>query len=296
MDRLAAIETFISVIEAGSFSGGARRLRIGQPAVSKSIAALEARLGVRLLMRSTRGLTPTEAGQRFYEAAKRAVELADEAEVAARGSGAALSGKIRVCAAVTFARLYIIPAIESLMRRHPELKLEIILDDRNIDLLEEGIDVALRMGTLDDSGMTAGRLGECPRLVVGTPGYFERAGVPRAPHELQAHDAIVYGSRGTEESWTFRRDGAAIDVAISGRMSVSAAEGVRAAVLAGLGLAVGSEWMFASELKSGAVIAVLEDWALPPVGLWAVYPTGRMVSAKTRAFVEFVRETLASLA
>lgn len=226
--------------------------------------------------------------------AKRAVELADEAELVARASGTALSGKIRVCAAVTFARLYIIPAIDSFMRQHPELRLEILLDDQNLDLLEEGIDVALRMGALDDSSMTARKLGESRRLVIGTPEYFARAGTPDTPAELGAHVAVIYGSHGTVESWNFRQEDKDVAVTLSGRMSLSAAEGVRAAVLANLGLTVVSEWMFAPELKSGAVCAVLEDWTLPPVGLWAVYPTGRMVSTRTRAFVDFVETTLSS--
>jgi DNA-binding transcriptional LysR family regulator len=294
MDRLAAIETFISVIETGSFSGGARRMNVGQPAVSKSIAQLEARLGVRLLMRSTRGLTPTEAGLRFYERAKRAVEEADEAELAARGSGATLSGKVRVCAAVTFARLHIVPGLKKFLARHPDLTLEVVLDDRNVDLFEQGIDVALRMGALDDSSMTARKLGESRRLVVGSPAYFNEAGMPAAPADLAAHQVIAYGLRGNGEEWTFRQDDAeaAVSVSVAGRVSMSAAEGVRAAVLAGIGVAVVSEWMFTPELESGAVKAVLTDWSLPPVGLWAVFPTGRMVSAKTRAFVEFVEETL----
>jgi DNA-binding transcriptional LysR family regulator len=195
---------------------------------------------------------------------------------------------------VTFARLHIIPAIDSFMSQHPDLKLEILLDDRNVDLLEEGIDVALRMGALDDSSMTARKLGESRRLVVGTPEYFKRAGIPSMPADLGAHRAVIYGSHGTEESWNFRQGDEKVTVALSGRMSVNAAEGIRSAVLASLGLTVVSEWMFAPELRSGTVRAVLEDWSLPPVGLWAVYPTGRMVSTKTRAFVEFVEETLAS--
>jgi DNA-binding transcriptional LysR family regulator len=163
MDRFALMETFISVIEAGSLSAAARRLNVGQPAVSKSIAQLEAKLGVRLLLRSTRGLTPTEAGQQFYERARRALEEADEAELAARGSGAGLSGRLRICAAVTFARLHIVPAMKTFLAAHPDLTLEVLLDDDSVNLLEQGIDVALRMGVLGDSSMTARRLGESRR-------------------------------------------------------------------------------------------------------------------------------------
>ncbi|CAB3750119.1 LysR family transcriptional regulator [Paraburkholderia humisilvae] len=292
MDRLTAMETFVSVIEAGSFSGGARRLNVGQPAVSKSIAQLEERLGVRLVMRSTRGLTPTEAGQQYYERAKRAIEEIDEAELAARGSAAGLSGRLRICAAVTFARLHIVPKMKSFLTQHPELNVDVVLDDRNVDLLEEGIDVAFRMGALDDSSMTARKIGQSARFVVGTPAYFSAAGIPRTPAELASHQAIVYEQRGGGTAWSFRRGSSETAVAVGGRMRVTAAEGVRAAVLADLGVAVASAWMFAPELASGEVQAVLTDWALPPIDLWAVFPTGRMASAKARAFTAFVEATL----
>lgn len=292
MDRLAAMETFVSVIETGSFSSAARRLGVGQPAVSKSIALLEERLGVRLLLRSTRGLTPTDAGQRLYEHARTAIDAADEAELAARGAGASLSGTVRICAAVTFARLHLIPALEGFLALHPEVDLDVVLDDRNIDLVEEGIDVALRMGTLDDSTMTARKLGEGPRLVVGTPAYFARVGAPRTPTDLAQHRAVIYNQRGGGRSWTFRRGSTEVSVAVKGRLTVSAAEGVRAAVLAGSGVAIASRWMFLNELRSGEVVAVLDDWSLPPVALWAVFPTGRMVSARTRALVSYIEEAL----
>jgi DNA-binding transcriptional LysR family regulator len=290
MDRLTAMETFVSVVEAGSFSGGARRLKVGQPAVSKSIAQLEERLGVRLLLRSTRGLTPTEAGQQFYERARRAIEEADEAELAARGAASGLAGRLRVCAAVTFARLLIVPHLKGFLEQHPELNVDVVLDDRNVDLLEEGIDVAFRMGVLDDSNMTARKIAQSRRLVVGTPAYFAAAGVPHTPADLAAHQAIVYDRRGGGTTWSFRRDGAETAVVVGGRVRVTAAEGVRAAVLADMGVAVASGWMFAPELASGAVQAVLRDWTLPPMDLWAVFPTGRMASAKARAFTAFVEQ------
>ncbi|WP_144138244.1 LysR family transcriptional regulator [Paraburkholderia sp. BCC1884] len=292
MDRMAAMETYVSVVEAGSFSAAAKRLKLGQPAVSKSIAQLEERLGVRLLLRSTRGLTPTEAGQRFYEHALRAIEETDRAEQVVRDSSTGLSGVLRVSAAVTFARLHILPVLKSFMDRHPNLQLDIILDDRTIDLLEKGVDVSLRMGSLDDSSMTARRIARGRRVVVGTPAYFAEHGIPHLPADLSQHQAVVYTLRGGGESWAFSQKGNAVAVVVSGRVSVSAAEGMRAAVLADMGLAIASEWMFSSELANGTVQSVLTDWALPAIDLWAVFPAGRLVSAKARAFVEFVEEAL----
>lgn len=292
MDRMAAMETYISVVEAGSFSAAAKRLKLGQPAVSKSIAQLEERLGVRLLLRSTRGLTATDAGLQFYEHAKRAIEEVELAEQVVRDASSSLSGTLRVSAAVTFARLHILPGLKQFMSRHPNLQIDIILDDRTIDLMEQGVDVALRMGALDDSTMTARRISRSRRVVVGTPTYFAEAGTPHTPADLSQHQAIVYSLRGGNESWSFSQNGKETAVVVSGRVSVSAAEGIRAAVLGDMGIAVASEWMFSPEIADGSVITVLGDWELPEVDLWAVFPAGRLVSAKARAFVAFVEEVL----
>jgi DNA-binding transcriptional LysR family regulator len=298
LDRFAAMETLALVIETGSFSSAARRLGVGQPAISKTVAQLEDQLGVKLLTRSTRGLTPTEAGLNFYERAKRALEEAEEAELAARGAGAGLTGKLRVCAAVTFARLHLAPHLPAFLARHPDLELEVVLDDRTIDLVQEGIDVALRMGVLPDSSLTARRIGESPRSVLGSAAYFARRGEPATPGELIAHDAVIYIQTGlvNGDVWTFRRDGSEVGVTVKGRLRFSAAEGVRAAVLADAGLTIASHWMFTPELASGEVKAVLTDWALPPVGLWAVFPAGRTATTKARTFIAYVEEILAQTA
>jgi len=288
MDRFQAMTTFIRVVDTGSFSAAARQSNVGQPAVSKLIAQLEDQLGVRLVTRTTRGLSPTEAGQRFYEHALRALEEADEAEIAARGAGRGLTGRLRISAATTFARLHLVPKLPAFLAEHPELDLELIMDDRVIDMVEEGVDVALRMGALPDSTATARKLAAGRRSLVATPAYLARAGVPRNPAEVAGHQAVVY-TRYDAGSWTFRHvSGAEASVSVSGRLRVTAAEGLRAGVLADIGLAVASDWMFTRELASGAVVRVLEDWGLPPIDLWAVFPTGRLASAKARSFADFV--------
>jgi DNA-binding transcriptional LysR family regulator len=292
MDRLNAMETFVNVVEAGSFSSAARRLEVGQPAVSKAVAQLEERLGVRLLLRSTRGLTPTEAGQRFYERALRAIGEADEADRSARGAGTELSGPLRISAALTFARMRILPHLKPFLDRHPQLSLDVVLDDRHIDMLEEGIDVALRMGALSDSGMTARKIAQGARSVIATPAYFAAHGVPAGPADLSRHAAVIYGRGSGGTTWSFRRGADEVTVSVTGRIKVNAAEGVRAAVLADMGLAISSEWMFEPELGSGALVRVLTEWSLPPIDLWALYPAGRMASAKARAFVAYVEELL----
>jgi DNA-binding transcriptional LysR family regulator len=294
VDRLAAMEAFVRVIEAGSFSGAAQQLRVGQSAVSKTIAQLEDRLGVRLLLRSTHGLTVTEAGRNFYDRAKRTIEEAEQAEAAARGDAATLQGRLRVSAPVTFARLQVIPRLPLFLTNHPALDIDVILDDVDVDPVESGVDIALRLGDLGDSALTARKVGESRALVVGANSYFEAHGVPQTPAELAGHQAVIYEHRRTGgATWIFRQGSTEVTVTVSGRLRVSAAEGVREGVLAGLGVSIGgSEWLFSPELRSGAVVPVLQDWSLPSVGLWTVFPTGRQASAKARAFAWFIEQQI----
>ncbi|BAT19681.1 LysR family transcriptional regulator [Asaia bogorensis] len=287
MDRYQAMTTFVRVVETGSFSAAARQLHVGQPAVSKIVAQLEARLQVSLLIRSTHGLTPTEAGQAYYERARNALQEADEAELAARGAGSGLSGRLRVSAATTFARLHIIPRLPAFLDAHPQLDVDILLDDRMIDLVAEGVDISLRMGALADSSAVARKLATGKRSVLATPAYLARAGMPLVPADLADHNAIVYSQ--LPNVWSFHRDGSAVSVSVAGRLRVSAAEGLRAAILADMGLTITSDWMFAPELESGAVTRLLPAWSLPDIDLWAVFPTGRMMTAKARQFADFVQ-------
>ncbi len=290
MDRLHAMTAFVRVVETGSFSGAARLLGVGQPAVSKTIAQLEERLQVRLLVRSTHALAPTDAGLRFYERARQAIQEVEEAELEARGAGAGLAGRLRVSAPTTFARLMIVPRLPAFMADHPSLDIDMDLDERVIDLVSEGIDIALRIGSMADSIAVARKIASGGRSVVATPAYLARAGTPNTLADLADHDALVYSRLG--DTWTFRQGETEESVAVRGRLRVNAAEGLRAAVLADMGLAVASDWMFAPELARGAVRRVLPQWTLPPVELWAIFPTGRLASAKARAFAQFVETAL----
>lgn len=278
---------FARVVEAGSFSAAARDLNMGQPAVSKTIASLEDRLGVRLLTRSTRKLSPTEAGTAFYERAVRAIGEADEAEAAAQGAGAGLEGRLRVSAPVTFSRLHLVPKLGSFLDAHPMVQLELLMDDRVLDLVAENIDVALQLGVLTDSALKARKLGQADRLVIASPSYLARRGVPRTPADLLGHDGVIYGQESGGQEWLFRRDTSETSVYLKTRLKLSAAEGVREAVLAGQGFAIASRWMFTPELKSGEVVSLLEEWTLPPIDLWVIYPSGRLTSAKARAFIKW---------
>jgi DNA-binding transcriptional LysR family regulator len=184
------------------------------------------------------------------------------------------------------------PRLPEFLARHPGLEIDFVLDDRNVDLVQEGIDVGLRMGRLADSSLTARRIATGRHVVVGTPAYFARAGEPTAPAELSAHQAVIYAQKGGGAVWIFRRDGVEIPITLEGRLRVSAAEGVREAVFAGAGIAIASEWMFAPEIADGSVKAVLQNWELPRIDLWALFPAGRTATTKARTFVSFVQEIL----
>ena len=225
---------------------------------------------------------------------KSSTEALEEAELSARTSASALSGRLRVVVAVTFALLHVMPHVPKFLAAHPALEIDILLQDGDVDLVGAGIDVALRMTPLRELTQTGRKIGHCRRLVLGTPAYFAASGMPQGPAELASCQAMVYEQRLGGPTRNFSKAGTETAVTLAGRAHVSAAEGVREGVIAGLGFAIASEWMFAPELHSGSVISVLDDWSLPPVELWALYPTGRRASAKARAFVGFVERHLGS--
>jgi DNA-binding transcriptional LysR family regulator len=289
------MEIFVRVVDAGSFSAAASQLGVGQPAVSKAVAQLEERLGVRLLLRSTRRLNLTDAGKTFYENAKRAIENVNQAELIARGD-AGLSGTLRVSAAICFARIHVLPRLPEFLAMHPEVDIDVLMDDRIVNLVEEGVDLALRTGDLTDPSLTARKIGEGRRRVMGTAAYFKAHGVPRTPGDLLAHETVILQRRGvTADEWTFRKGTVTAPTKTRGRVKISSGEGMREAVLSNLGIAIVSEWLFTPEMASGLVRSVLDDWALPSQDLWAAFPAGKLVSAKARAFVPFVERCMAGI-
>jgi DNA-binding transcriptional LysR family regulator len=292
MGKFADYETYACVYESGSFTAAARRLHVGQPAVSKAVARLEQQLGTRLMLRSTHGLQPTDAGQQLYQRTRRILNELAETEALVQSAGETLSGRLRVASAAVFARIVPLPDLTAFMRANPRLNVDLLLDDGNLSLIEEGIDIALCIGELEDSGFTARKLGEVKQCVIGTPGYFAAAGMPQRPEDLLQHEMVIYHRRGGGEQWRFSRGEEQRTLRLPGRMRVNAAECVRELVMAGFGATVASEGMFRNELQSGAAIAALADWQLPPLALWAVFPGGYFVSAKARAFADFVQTAL----
>lgn len=292
MDSFSAMQTLVRVVDAGSFSDAARQLGVSQPSVSKIVRRLEARLGVKLLARTTRGLSVTEAGQRYYEGARRALEAVDDAEVAARAAASGLSGRLCVSAAVTFARLQIVPRLPAFMNAHPDLDIDLVLDDRATDLIGEGVDVAFRLGPHVDSAFNGRLIGTANRFVLASPDYVARFGAPLRPADLARHEAPTFLQPGIPTTWSFARGEERESVTVGGRLRMTAHEGVREAVLAGLGVALGSEWGYGREIAAGRVQILLADWSLEPSQLWAILPAGRRANAKARAFVDFVEQAL----
>jgi len=244
MDQLEAIRMFVRVVDSGSFSAVARETGIGQPAVSKQIAALEARLGAQLLRRTSRSLSVTEAGQDFYESA---VRLVDDLETAVSRVGrgqTAPSGLIRVTVAPVFGRVHILPRLGEFFARFPDIVVEIVVTDRAVDLVQEGVDVAIHNGPLTDSTLVVRKIAATPVVTVATPEHLERHGEPRSPSDLAGHECITFVSGGAARPWRFKGKFGEIVHRPKGRLRTNDAEQIRAAVLAGLGLAHTPGWLF----------------------------------------------------
>src|SRR5438094_4644693 len=255
-DRLQELSAFVRAAETGSFSRVARELRVSQPSVSRMIASLEARLGVKVLLRTTRRVTPTDAGSVLLERARQILGDLDEAENAARGVDS-LHGTLRVAMSGAFGTREVIPHLPAFMAQHPQLRIDLQISDRREDLVAEGVDMALRLGSLEDSGFGARLLGEAPRLVVAAPAYLARKGTPKTAAELSKHDCILGPGHSGRSGWRFTRSGGTTSVAVEGRVQVATADGVIACAKAGLGVAVASRWMCRAELAVGELVAIL---------------------------------------
>jgi DNA-binding transcriptional LysR family regulator len=290
MDRLQAMAMFVRVVETGSFSRAAREFNTTQPTVTKQVAAMEARLGVRLLHRNTRGVSPTEAGARYCERCKAVVRDAEEAEQAARSQPSAMEGLLRIGTSVAFGRRVVVPLALEFMAAHPQVRLDLSFEDRYVDLVAQGIDVAIRMGRLADSSLGARFLGLNPWTVVAAPGYLARHGTPRRAADLSAHVAIIYSSVVGDDVWHLRSPrGEPVDVPVAARLRSNNVSAVLAAVRDGLGLAMMPRYVAAESLAAGRVVEVLADHALAAQEIHAVFPSPRLVSGKVAGFVAFLQ-------
>jgi DNA-binding transcriptional LysR family regulator len=303
MDKLQAMKTFVRVVEAGSFSLVARELDATQSAVSKQVAALERELGATLLTRTTRSLALTEEGARYFEHARRLVAEIAEAESVLRTGEQQLTGLLRVAAAVGFGRLKLMPLVQSFLAEHRDVKIDLRLNDGFIDLVEQGIDVAVRLGELSDSSLIARRVGTMHRWLIAHRDYLRKLprGVkpPRAPEDLVGHNCLVYTEVPWRNRWTFKAAAGATDpkgttrlVSVEGSLQTNSSEVIRAAVLAGMGISFSPTWLFEKELVSGEVRQLLPDWEAAAIPVHLVSPRERRHSAKVQAFADSVARAL----
>ena len=289
MDSLLWMKCFARAVETGSLSAVARELGIGQPNISRHLASLERHIGTRLLHRSTRKLTLTPEGERYYAELRPALDAIFEAAANARGEDRP-QGLLRVSCPVALARFKLLPLIKPFLQRHPEIELDLQIADRMIDLVEEAVDVAIRIGELRDSAMRARRLGTARRVCVASSAYLAERGEPHTPQDLQAHECILYTLLATGPVWPFESS----PVQVRGRFRVNSPEGVRAAVLDGLGIGVMPRWLFDDVIASGDVRVLLPDWPIQSLPIHALYPEKRLLPRRASAFMEFVAEAFAA--
>jgi DNA-binding transcriptional LysR family regulator len=299
MDRLAAMQTFVRVVESGSFSAVAREIRSTQSAVSKQVAALERALDAKLLSRTTRSLALTEAGEQYFAQARRLVAEIAEAEAQLRQGEQQLSGWLRVAASVGYGRLKLLPRVRSFLAAHPNVKIDLRLNDGFVDLVEEGIDVAVRIGELADSSLVARRIGSTQRVLLASRSYLDGLPkglkVPQVPQDLSDHNCIVYSELATQNAWTFTAgsgatapEGSQVTIRAQGNLQTNSSEVIRASVLSGMGIGYSPTWLFEEEIANGQLQVLLPDWPTPSLPIHIVSPAQRWQSAKVQAFIRFL--------
>ncbi len=288
MDRIDGLRTFVSVVEAGSFTAASDRLGISKKLASKYLATLETELGARLLNRTTRSLSLTSAGQRLLPRAIALVDDYDTMRADIRETDKGLAGVLRVAAPVTFGELFLHAALAAFRDKHPDLVIDLRLNDRFVDLAAEGFDLAIRVGALDDSALMVRRLGQTELIVVATPDYLERRGVPGHPNDLTDHHCIRDSNLRAGQSWPFEVSGAMRRHAVTGGFMVNSATAVRQSVLRGDGLGLCPGFAVAADLASERLCRVLADFPSGSMDIHAVFTDARRLPARTRAALDFL--------
>ncbi len=290
MDRLLGMQLFIRVVETGSFSKASADLGITQPTATKHVAALEQRLGARLFHRSTRGVTPTEIGTLYYDKCILIARELEEADNLATLQQSRVRGQLRISTSVGFGRRVLVPLIIGFMREHPQLQIDLSFDDRYVNLVEQGVDLAIRMGQLADSSLGASYLGVNPWVVVAAPDYLAQRGTPAHPDELAQHAALIYSTVQGDERWRFvGPDGQALQVPVHGPLRSNNLSALLAASRAGMGLAALPWYVAHASVKDGAVRPVLNLWTLPSQEIHAVFPSPRLVPTKVTGLIAWLQ-------
>lgn len=297
MDRLTGMEVFTRVAQSGSFSTAARQMGMSKSAASKHVAELETRLGVRLLNRTTRRLALTEAGRAYVERCQRILEDLNETELSVRDLHREPRGMLKLTAPVAFASEHLAPALPAFLAQHPHIEIDMHLSDRFVDLLDEGFDLALRIGRLADSSLVARRIGQVRRIVCAAPSYLKQHGAPETPAALRGHNCLHYTNISLDEEWRFTdKAGAPIPSAIAaGSVRANDGQALRAVAVAGAGIVSLPDFLVAREIHDGKLTPLLEAYAQTESPIHAVYPHNRHLSGKVRAFVDFLAESFAGI-
>lgn len=293
-EMLSDLAVFVAVVKRGSFTSAAELLELSKSQVSKCVNRLEARLGARLLHRTTRRLRLTEAGTALYETSHSALEAIEDAQLAVSKLQGAPRGTLKVSASIAFGSVQLPPVVAGLMLRYPELAVELALEDRHVDLVREGIDVALRItGAPPDSAMVYRRLGPNRQVVCASPAYLQRRGVPQTPQALASHECIAHTQRATPRVWHFTTPtGGKASVQINGRIAISSALGVREAALAGLGIIELNSYLVGPQIKAGRLVRLLEGYRPNELSIYAVFPQRRYLAPKVRVFIDALLERM----
>jgi len=295
MDRFQAVQAFATVVEQGSFARAAERLGVSTSSVSRSVSELESHLGARLLNRTTRRLSLTEAGQAFLERAVQLLADLEEAEAAVSSSTLSPRGTLRMTCAITFGERFVAPAVAEFAARHPGLRFDVELSDRMVDLVDEGFDLAIRIGAPGSASLIARRIGETQLVCCAAPAYLETHGAPRVPEDLGRHRCLSYAYLATRDTWRFRdRDGGERPVRISGAVLANNGRFLASLAASGAGVVLEPDFIVDEAVASGRLVRLLAEFIPPAGAIYAVYPSRRHLSAKVRAFVEFIADRFAT--
>ncbi|MGE8191180.1 LysR family transcriptional regulator [Pseudomonas sp. NPDC086278] len=292
MDKLNAMAIFVRVVERGSFSAVAREMQTSQPTISKVLRALETKLGGKLIARSTRQLSLTDEGLRYYNECRQILAAVDAAEHSFQSGRETVAGNLRVGSSVSFGRLQIASRLPGFLKLYPQVHIDLQLSDQHQDLVTEGLDVTFRIGDLHDSGLIARHVGTTHRVTIAAPAYLNQHGQPRTPLELGAHNCLQFNLLNSQNLWVYQKDVQRHEVRIKGNAQSNNSEAIREMVLGGLGIALSPIWLFSEDLKAGRVTAILREYTAQSLPIHAVSPANRRQSARVKAFIDYMSQAL----
>lgn len=292
MDIVTGMKTFARLVECGSFTAAARATGLSQPTISKQIAALEQHLGCKLIRRSTRQIKLTEAGSEFYERCKRILSDVEEAEASVGHKKTSPTGTLVLNIPITYGRLYILPTLWRFLAEYPDICLDVRMDDRYVDLIEEGIDVAIRIGPLADSNIIAKKIGKSQRVAVASPRYLAHHREPNSPRDLKDHSCIIYSLLTTRNEWHFESENGKEMVRVSGRFTANSPDAIRDAVVSGVGIAITPTWLVRDCIERGSLKVILPKYTPTALDIHAIYPERSFIPAKVSCFIQHLREKI----